>query len=134
MQRSPSFLFMLAAAVMAVAAGTAIMQSPSAFAADAPSASKAASKVFELPLTNGAVAAQNATLKVTQGDNVELRWTSDRPINLHMHGYDFMATVTPQKPAVMAFNAKLPGRFPVSEHSHDEKKHHQVILYIEVHP
>jgi hypothetical protein len=62
-----------------------------------------------------------------------LRWTSDRRIVLHLHGYDLEATVTPAAPASMKFTASIAGRFPVSEHAHGPG-HHRAVLYLEVHP
>jgi hypothetical protein len=33
------------------------------------------------------------TLRVKRGEDVELRWSSDRRIQLHLHGYDIERTV-----------------------------------------
>jgi len=90
-------------------------------------------KVFELSLVKGRLADASDTVRVRKGDRVELRWSSDRPISLHLHGYDIEKTVSPQAPVVMAFVAKLAGRFPVSEHSRGAG-HHPAVLYLEVHP
>jgi FtsP/CotA-like multicopper oxidase with cupredoxin domain len=98
-----------------------------------PAAAQPAPKVFEVAIANGRVDASRGTIRVTKGDNVELRWSSDRPISLHLHGYDLEAQVSPQSPAVMSFNANLTGRFPVSEHRHGGGRE-RVVLYLEVHP
>jgi FtsP/CotA-like multicopper oxidase with cupredoxin domain len=92
-----------------------------------------APKLFELALVDGKVAAAQKTLRVAKGDNVVLRWTSDRPIALHLHGYDIEATAAPQGSGAMTFLANIAGRFPVSEHTHGPG-HHRAILYVEVHP
>jgi hypothetical protein len=84
-------------------------------------------------LVGGKLAAGRSTLRVAKGDRVELRWSSDRRIVLHLHGYDLEATVTPDAPARMKFTASIAGRFPVSEHAHGPG-HHRAILYLEVHP
>ena len=81
----------------------------------------------------GKLAAERSTLRVARGDAVELRWSSDRRIVLHLHGYDLEATVAPDAPARMKFTASIAGRFPVSEHRHGAG-HHRAILYLEVHP
>jgi hypothetical protein len=73
------------------------------------------------------------TLRVKRGDDVELRWSSDRRIQLHLHGYDIERAVEPQAPTVMAFKASIAGRFPVSEHGHGAR-HGRTVLYLEVHP
>jgi hypothetical protein len=70
---------------------------------------------------------------VTKGDKVVLRWKSDRQIALHLHGYDIETTVPAQATTTMNFSANLPGRFPVSEHTHGPG-HHRAVLYLEVHP
>ena len=92
----------------------------------------AAPTAFHLPLEGGKHAG-DSTLRIKRGDKVELRWTSDRPIVLHLHGYDLEVKAAPGAPAVMAFTAAIAGRFPVTEHSHG-RGHHRAILYLEVHP
>ena len=96
-------------------------------------AAEPASKTFELAVAKGRVDAAQETVRVKKGDKVELRWTSDRRIALHLHGYDIETTVTPQAPAVMSFEARIAGRFPVSEHGHDSRRE-RPLLYLEVLP
>lgn len=72
------------------------------------------------------------TLVLAQGDTIELRWTSDRDMVLHLHGYDIEAHVGPERNAAMAFEARAAGRFPVETHDADGR--HRVVLYIEMHP
>ena len=96
-------------------------------------AAEPASKTFELAIARGRVDAAQETLRVKKGDKVELRWTSDRRIALHLHGYDIEATVDPGAPAVMRFEARIAGRFPVSEHAHGSR-HERPLLYLEVLP
>ena len=90
-------------------------------------------KVLTLSVVKGAVAGVGDTLKVQQGDDVELRWSSDKPMELHLHGYDIEVKVSPQAPAVMSFKANIPGRFPVEPHGQGSG-HHRPVLYLEVHP
>ena len=90
-------------------------------------------KVLTLSIVKGAVAGVGDTLRVQQGDDVELRWSSDKPMELHLHGYDIEVKVSPQAPAVMSFKANIPGRFPVEPHG-QELRHHRPVLYLEVHP
>jgi len=96
-------------------------------------AAEPASKAFELAIAKGRVDPAQETVRVKKGDKVELRWTSDRRIALHLHGYDIETTVTPEAPAVMSFQARIAGRFPVSEHGHGSR-HERPLLYLEVHP
>jgi hypothetical protein len=90
-------------------------------------------KVLTLSVANGAVAGVGDTVKVQQGDDLELRWSSDKPMELHLHGYDIEVKVSPQAPAVMSFKANIPGRFPVEPHGQGPG-HHRPVLYLEVHP
>ena len=90
-------------------------------------------KVLMLSVVKGAVAGVGDTLKVQQGDDLELRWSSDKPMELHLHGYDIEVKVSPQAPAVMSFKANIPGRFPVEPHGQGPG-HHRPVLYLEVHP
>lgn len=95
---------------------------------------QAPGKSFELALADGRVPSERETLRVKKGDRVELRWTSDRPIELHLHGYDLEAKVAPQAPARMTFTASIAGRFPVTEHARGGAHHQRAVLYLEVHP
>lgn len=90
-------------------------------------------RVLTLSIVNGAVAGAGDTVKVQQGNDLELRWSSDRPVELHLHGYDIEVKVSPQAPAVMSFKANIPGRFPVELHGQGPG-HHRPVLYLEVYP
>jgi hypothetical protein len=90
-------------------------------------------KILELSVVNGALTGVDNTGRVKQGDEVELRWSSDKPIELHLHGYDIEAKVAPRAPAIMAFKAGIPGRFPVETHGQD-KGPHRTVFYLEVYP
>lgn len=96
-------------------------------------AAAAESHTFVVALAGGRVQSGDDTLKVRQGEQVEVRVSSDQPVALHLHGYEVQARVTPQQAAVMAFKADLPGRFPVHEHR-EGAGNHRAVLFIEVHP
>jgi len=72
--------------------------------------------VFDLKIEEGRLAANMRLIRVRQGDAVKLRWTTDRAIALHLHGYDIAVKVEPGAVAEMAFKARAAGRFPVEEH------------------
>jgi|SRR6185369_290065 len=95
-------------------------------------ADRSARRVLDLPIANGKAGVAGGTIKVKQGDELELRWSSDRPMSLHLHGYDIEVNVAPQSPVVMSFKANLAGRFAVSEHRQAGRE--QAILYLEVYP
>ncbi|NUZ07363.1 hypothetical protein [Piscinibacter koreensis] len=92
----------------------------------------AATQSFSVELAGGRVKGSD-TLKVRQGEQVEVRFSSDRPIVLHLHGYNIEAKVVPPAPAVLAFKANVAGRFPVHEHR-EGPGNHRATLFIEVHP
>jgi len=90
-------------------------------------------KVYTLSLVNGLLSGSGNTLKLRQGEDVELRWSSDKPMELHLHGYDIEVKVGPSAPAVMSFKANIPGRFPVEPHGQGPGNH-RAVLYLEVYP
>jgi hypothetical protein len=108
-------------ATIAMIATTTAIMAATAIATSSAAAQPAAGKVLDILLVKG------------RGERVELRFTSDRPVMLHLHGYDIERKAAPQMPAVMAFEARIAGRFPVTEHTHGAG-HHRAIVYLEVHP
>jgi hypothetical protein len=94
--------------------------------------------VFDLRIEKGSVAPSMRLVRVKQGDAVKLRWTSDRPILLHLHGYDIEARVEPGAVAEMAFTARAAGRFPVEEHKPNARGGHSrgeaSLVRVEVQP
>ena len=91
-------------------------------------------RAMAFSVVNGAVSGvAGDTLKVQQGDELELKWTSDKPMELHLHGYDIEVKVGPKTPAVMSFKANIPGRFSIEQHGQGPGRH-KPVLYLEVHP
>lgn len=95
-------------------------------------AAAAAAPAFTVELRGGRVDGDE-TLKVHQGDQVQVRFSSDRPMVLHLHGYDLDVKVVPPAPALLTFKAGVAGRFPMHEHR-EGGGHHRAVLFIEVHP
>lgn len=95
-------------------------------------AATAAPQDFAVEIARGKAKGAD-TLKVRMGDQVQVRFTSDQPIVLHLHGYDVQTRVAPPAPAVLNFKAHLAGRFPVHEHKHGPGNH-RAVMFIEVHP
>ncbi len=110
-------LRLLALVALATIAGTAAAASPQSFLVE---------------LAGGRVKGDE-TLKVRKGDQVQVRLSSDKPMVLHLHGYDIDTKVAPPVPALLTFKADLAGRFPVHEHR-EGPGNHRAVLFIEVHP
>ncbi|MBT5109520.1 MAG: hypothetical protein HOM25_12625 [Rhodospirillaceae bacterium] len=87
-------------------------------------------QTFNLEIRDGKVVAANKTLRVTEGQSISLSWTTDKAVELHLHGYDIHAFARPDRAVSMTFKAHTAGRFPVTSHG---AGHHSMI-YLEVHP
>ena len=82
-------------------------------------------------IKDGKVADNQGVIKMAQGDNVTLHFSSDEPHHLHIHGYDIEVEVGPGSHAMVDFNATVTGRFPVEIHG---SSYHQALFYLEVYP
>lgn len=103
----------------------------------ATTSAKADELTFTLRVERGQVPANMRLIRVKQGDVVKLRWSSDRPLALHLHGYDIETSIEPGKVAAMTFTARATGRFSVEEHkpkAGGSHTHEAPIVRIEVHP
>lgn len=94
--------------------------------------SPAQAKRFEFQLSGGRLASGDKTVRVLKGDTVALHWTSDRAVDLHLHGYDLLVRAAPDAPQIMRFEARATGRFPVEIHGSSGR--HITLVYVEVHP
>ena len=56
---------------------------------------------------------------VTEGQQVNLQISSDRPVEFHLHGYDLTEEVEPEEPAELSFEAANTGRFAIEDHNAD---------------
>ena len=98
---------------------------------------KADDVTFELRIVRGQVPAKMRLIRVKQDDVVTLRWSSDRLIALHLHGYDIEIEVEPGKVTETTFAARATGRFSVEEHKPQASGGHShgvPVVRIEVHP
>ncbi len=51
-----------------------------------------------------------------QGDQVTLRFTSDAPVEVHLHGYNLEEEVEPGEETELTFEAELTGQFEIEDH------------------
>ena len=68
-------------------------------------------RLFDLTLKDGLLPEGQRLLRVNQGDEVTLKWTTNRAFTLHLHGYDLAADVAPGQPARIRFRADDVGEF-----------------------
>jgi len=97
----------------------------------------AAERAFDLTL-DAPAAGDPRTLRVTQGDTVELRLTATRAGVAHLHALRLETNVRPGEPAALRFVARTAGRFRLEWHTDDGRApagHHAApAAVLEVHP
>jgi hypothetical protein len=79
------------------------------------------------------------SIRVTQGEQVEITLASDQAAELHLHGYDLIAQLEPGVPATLSFVARIAGRFPVEAHrmgpsAKGRRRHPGALFYVEIYP
>lgn len=94
---------------------------------------------FSIAIQGRKVDPAQKTIRVIQGAALELEFTADETVELHLHGYDQHLMVQPGSVAVMRLDAKIAGRFAVEGHRFGSgagggPSRHHVMLYLEVHP
>ena len=103
--------------------------------ARAAAAQESSRRVIEARIVNRTVHEPAEAIRINEGDVVELRWTSDEAVELHLHGYDIELHVRPGEPATMIIEAIHTGRFPITSHGWGEGGHgHDALTYLEVYP
>ena len=96
----------------------------------------ASTRTVDIVIRNGKVIGKSS-VRVSRGDTVVLRWSSDQRLALHLHGYDVETTVSPGTPAEMKIRARATGRFPVEIHGQGDSgggPGHNTIFHLEVYP
>lgn len=86
---------------------------------------------FAFNIESGHVTISTRTVRVKEGDFVEISWKADSDIELHLHGYDLLLRLKPDELRKMSFQAHTAGRYPVSTHGSGG---HGALIYIEIHP
>jgi hypothetical protein len=98
----------------------------------------AAELTFALRIEQGRVPADKRLIRVKQGDIVNLQWSTDRRISVHLHGYDVEKEVAPGSVTDMTFTARATGRFTIESHIAKTPSgghaHGDVLVTIEVYP
>jgi hypothetical protein len=76
----------------------------------------AAELTFDIRIERGRVPDAVRLIRVNEGDVVKLRWTSDQPLVLHLHGYDIEKRIAAGAITELVFTAYATGRFPIHIH------------------
>jgi hypothetical protein len=101
-------------------------------------AAGAAEVTFVLPIGKGRVPENMRLIRVKRGDVVTLKWSADKAMRLHLHGYDIEKEVAPGAVTEMTFTARATGRFTVEPHLAKQPTgghaHGDVLVTIEVYP
>src|SRR5205807_8293465 len=98
----------------------------------------AAEVTYALRITNGRVPDNMRRIRVKQNDVVKLEWSTDKPISVHLHGYDIEQDIKPGAVSEMTFVARATGRFTVEPHIGKTQSgghaHGDIVVTIEVYP
>jgi Cupredoxin-like domain len=62
-----------------------------------------------------------AEISVNEDDSVTLRLSSDRPMEIHLHGYDVEQEVESGQKTSLRFRADLTGRFELEDHESERE-------------
>jgi hypothetical protein len=88
---------------------------------------------FDIKLEHGRIPDTMRLIRVKEGDVVRLRWTTDQPLTLHLHGYDIEKHLAAGAVTELAFTAHATGRFPIHSHAQGAQEEPPLAV-IEVYP
>ncbi|HEY0402253.1 MAG TPA: hypothetical protein VGD09_09555, partial [Blastococcus sp.] len=71
---------------------------------------------IEVQITGGQVSGDTGRVSMAAGEHVTLVITSDVADQVHVHGYDLEAELSPGQPTEITFDATIPGVFEVELH------------------
>jgi hypothetical protein len=101
-------------------------------------AAGAAEVTYALTIANGRLPENMRLIRVKQNDVVKLEWRTDKPLTVHLHGYDIEQELKPGAVTEMTFTARATGRFTVEPHigrtPSGGHAHGDVLVTIEVYP
>jgi hypothetical protein len=98
----------------------------------------AAEVTYVLTIANGRLPESMRRIRVKQNDVVKLQWSTDKPMNVHLHGYDIEKELAPGAVTEMSFTARATGRFTIEPHLAKQPSgghaHWDILVTIEVYP
>ena len=71
-------------------------------------------RIYDVAIEDGAM--DPGEISVEGGDYVTLRFASDTPVEVHLHGYDLEGDVVPGEETEISFEAGVTGRFEIEDH------------------
>src|SRR5260370_16928648 len=77
----------------------------------------AQSRSVDLVISNGELPQDQRLVAVSQGDELTLRLTSDKPVAVHLHGYDIEEKLSPGATVLLRFTPRATPRFPLQLHA-----------------
>ena len=93
------------------AAGSSSAQTSSSSTASTPAGQR-----IEVQVSGGPVSGDTGRVPVAADEHVTLVITSDVADEVHVHGYDLEAELSPGQPTELVFDATIPGVFEVELH------------------
>ncbi|MBA2712188.1 MAG: cupredoxin domain-containing protein [Rubrobacteraceae bacterium] len=76
-------------------------------------------RTFDVSIEGGGMIP--AEISVNENDDVTLRLSSDKPMEIHLHGYDVEREVEPGETAEVRFEADITGRFEIEDHESEKE-------------
>jgi FtsP/CotA-like multicopper oxidase with cupredoxin domain len=71
-------------------------------------------RIYDVAIEGGAMNPDE--ISAEEGDFVTLRLTSERPVEVHLHGYDLEKEVSPGEETELSFEADATGQFEIEDH------------------
>src|SRR5262245_19919410 len=98
----------------------------------------AAEVTYALTIANGRLPENMRLIRVKQNDVVKLEWRTDKPLTVHLHGYDIEQEIKPGAVTEMTWTARGAGRFTGEPHigrtASGGHAHRDVLVTIEGYP
>lgn len=93
-------------------------------------------RVIDVTIAGRKVTLDKNTVRVTQGQKIQLRWVTDESTEIHVHGYDVKTSIVPGVTSTTTIDAHAAGRFPITSHGFGGHGHggETTLLYLEVYP
>lgn len=85
-----------------------------------PASTESQQKNVDLAITGGNTMTPKE-INVNEGDHVNLRITSDEPLEFHLHGYDLAKDLEANEPQELTFDATITGRFEIEDEETQEQ-------------